>query len=257
MKNDLIELPEYNYLTECFRYDEEKGELYWKERPKEHFKTEMYCKIWNKRFANKLTGCVVGKYKRVTLDGYPHILHRLIWKLYYRENPKHFIDHINGNKLDNKIENLRDVDPATNSRNITKLNKNNNSGYTGVYYCKMTNSLVAQIQVLEKLIRLGSYNSKEEAAIARELKAKEIYGDDVYNSSGGDRLSKILDELDFTKKPKIKNRINNTSGERHIFINKNNGKYIVKIERNRHVFRLGTYTTIDEAIIVRDKFLNK
>lgn len=63
--------------------------------------------------------------------------HRLCWILYYRRNPEHVIDHINGDRLDNRIANLRDVTQGENSRNI-KPRKDRTTGFAGIWLRKAT-----------------------------------------------------------------------------------------------------------------------
>lgn len=59
--------------------------------------------------------------------------HRLAWFLYYGEFPDKVIDHINRNRLDNRISNLRNVSQGTNVNNTTRT-INKNTGVVGVYY---------------------------------------------------------------------------------------------------------------------------
>lgn len=86
-------------------------------------------------------------------------------------NPKgKVVDHINGDTLDNRKVNLRICDHKDNLRN-QKKSKNNKSGYKGVY--KARNKWRAEI----KDENIGTYNTKEEAALAYNQKAKKIFGE--------------------------------------------------------------------------------
>jgi len=60
-------------------------------------------------------------------------VHRIVWALHFPISEDKVIDHIDGNPWNNKIENLREVDRATNSRN-TKKHASNKSGVTGVNF---------------------------------------------------------------------------------------------------------------------------
>lgn len=71
-------------------------------------------------------------YLKLMSNGKVYSLHRLIWLKCHGTWPDDVIDHINGNKADNRIENLRDVKPELNNRN-TKIYKTNKSGIMGVY----------------------------------------------------------------------------------------------------------------------------
>lgn len=84
-----------------------------------------------------------------------------------------FCDHINGNRLDNRRNNLRSVTQQQNAMNAG-LHKNNTSGCTGV--CKNNNSWVAYINYLQKRINIGSFKTKEEAITARKQKEEELFG---------------------------------------------------------------------------------
>lgn len=105
---------------------------------------------------------VVGKY----------LAHRLSWFLYYGEWPKGQIDHINQNKRDNRICNLRDVSNKDNHRNMP-IQKNNKSGIVGVHYAKNKCKWVAYIKVDGKRIHIGSYGNLFDASCAR--RSKEVY----------------------------------------------------------------------------------
>lgn len=71
-----------------------------------------------------------------------HYMHRQIM-----DYPKGSVDHINGDKLDNRKSNLRVVDQSVNGHNRKGLNKNNTSGYRGIWYDKYRNAYVAEIWV--------------------------------------------------------------------------------------------------------------
>lgn len=92
--------------------------------------------------------------------------HRLAWLLHYGHLPINSIDHIDGNKSNNQIDNLRDV---THQQNM--WNKITTKGY---YWNKMKNKFHAQIRIDGKLIFLGLFQTEQEARNAY-LKAKEIY----------------------------------------------------------------------------------
>ncbi len=81
---------------------------------------------------------------------------------------KDFVDHINGNTLDNRKCNLRLCTNADNLKNRVNLPKNNTSGILGVRFRKDRNKWYSELQVNNKTIRLGSYLTKEEAIKARK-----------------------------------------------------------------------------------------
>ena len=98
------ELPTQEYLLECFRYDLVTGLLYWKERPLHQFDgNKRIMKSFNSRFKNKLVGVISKEgYLKTGIGDIKFYNHRIIWKLIYGTDPVNIIDHINGNKLDNR-----------------------------------------------------------------------------------------------------------------------------------------------------------
>lgn len=110
----------------------------------------------------------------------------MIFLFHYGYQPK-YIDHINGDSLDNRIENLR---PATQSQNCANqgLKKNNTSGIKGVRYRKDTNKWTAHVMVNRKNISLGCYGTIEEAAIAYEIGAKKFFGEFAKPQQANERM---------------------------------------------------------------------
>lgn len=87
------------------------------------------------------------------------------------------VDHINGNKLDNRRSNLRIVDQTKNQANRQHLNRNNKSGFRGVSWSKAAEKWESCVMYLGKKIYLGIYESPVDAAIAYNTKASELFGD--------------------------------------------------------------------------------
>ena len=85
------------------------------------------------------------------------------------------IDHIDGNPLNNKISNLRLATMSQNQCN-KKVQTNNKSGVTGVYFINDTNKWTASIQLSGKKVVLGCYQTKEEARQARIEAEKKYFG---------------------------------------------------------------------------------
>ena len=85
------------------------------------------------------------------------------------------VDHINGNPLDNRKENLRICSHAENMRN-SSIQKNNTSGYKGVYWNNERKKWQAQISIKNKVVPLGRFDDIKDAARAYNEAAKENYG---------------------------------------------------------------------------------
>jgi hypothetical protein len=113
-------------------------------------------------------------YRRVCVYGTRYEAHRLIWLIVHGHWPKHQIDHIDGNPLNNRIENLRDVPHSENCRN-QRLHAHNTSGHAGVSWETGKRRWTAQIISRGKTIHLGSFHDKNEAIAARQL-AEQQHG---------------------------------------------------------------------------------
>lgn len=94
----------------------------------------------------------------ITVDGKKYSAHRLAWFYVYGEWPKQQIDHINRNKLDNRISNLRDVSQAINARNRERL--------SGAHFVKKCGKWKTQIGYEGSVIYLGQFTEKLHAEIA-------------------------------------------------------------------------------------------
>lgn len=131
-------------------------------------------------------------YRKAVINGVVMSVHRLIFLMHHNTVPAS-IDHINGDSLDNRIENLRAATHSQNSAN-KKTPKNNTSGFKGVYYDKTRNRWEASIMVRGKREKLGRYKTPQEAAIAYRDAAVQHFGDFARFDSPGDGM------IDDTKK---------------------------------------------------------
>lgn len=96
-----------------------------------------------------------------------YAIHRLGWFMHYGVWPQDQIDHINRDKQDNRIENLRVVDNRTNQHNTASFNG-------GAFWQKHANKWRSQIKVNGKTISLGYFDSETDARNAYSAKLKEI-----------------------------------------------------------------------------------
>lgn len=163
-------------VRELLRYDPKTGKLFWKRRSRRWFKSEGIWKSWNKKYAGKEALTAQNNY------GYLHgnifkrdmLSHRIIWLLCTGEWPTGQVDHINGDRADNRIENLRDVTGLENRKN-QKLRSDNPSGFIGVFQHKETKRWGARIGRDGKTLHLGYFSDKEDAIAARAA-AEQILG---------------------------------------------------------------------------------
>jgi hypothetical protein len=127
-------------------------------------------------FAGKLAlNCLQGSgYKTGAVLRIPCVAHRVAYSIYHGINLAGEIDHINGDKSDNRIANLRMVAHSENSRNVS-LYSNNNSGFHGVLWDHRRRKWEARIGVNGRQTRIGRYNHKEDAIAARKA-AEVVHG---------------------------------------------------------------------------------
>lgn len=172
-------LPSPDLLRKLLRYDPETGLLFWRERPSDMFPgttpggQKAEAARWNNRLAGKPAfRNLRGKgYMSGTIEPNCMSTHRVVWAMHHNKWPSDQIDHINGDKLDNRIENLRDVDTTTNCQNRSKRS-DNTSGHPGVIWHKQNRHWRATITVRGTKLYLGGFPEREDAIRAR--KAAEI-----------------------------------------------------------------------------------
>jgi hypothetical protein len=136
------------------------GNLYWRARPLSDFKTLRACNTWNAKFASNRAGTVSNNYIRCSINDRLYLAHRIIWLIHHGTWPNK-IDHIDHDRINNKITNLRSVTHQENMQNQTKA-KHNTSGITGV--SRHRNKWRVKIN----RIHLGLFTNKEDAIAARK-----------------------------------------------------------------------------------------
>ena len=151
--------PTQDRLKELLNYDAQSGEFTWRVSR-------------GTAKAGMQAGCVDAHegYARIGIDGVSHLAHRLAWLYEFGVFPEDQIDHINGERHDNRLVNLRQ---ATNNQNLQNMTKQQgkSSRFLGVSWCKSRNKWQAGIRLNGKSHNLG-YFSTEEAAHAAYCKAK-------------------------------------------------------------------------------------
>jgi len=153
---------DHKYLKSRLKYDKDTGLFTW---------INSTTNITKK---GSTAGTLVDGYILIQIDKKVYKAHRLAWLYMYEKLPEHCIDHINGIRDDNRIENLRDVTHIENMRN-RRMHKNNTSGHTGIRWDNGRKKWVATIQKNTKKKQIGYFKEIEDAVIARN-KAKIEYG---------------------------------------------------------------------------------
>lgn len=173
MAKRIVPAPEQ--LRDLLIYDPETGKLYWKRRPAEMFATPRSFGLWNTRFASAeaFTAIKGSGYKHGKIFSRQYLAHRVIWAIHYGEWPTSQIDHIDNDRLNNRIGNLREATHSENMHNQCNR-KTNKSGYKGVNWDSRDKAFRAQISYEGKKIFLG-YHSTAEAAHAAYCKAAKKY----------------------------------------------------------------------------------
>jgi hypothetical protein len=131
-------LPEQSVLLQLLRYEPETGKLFWRDRGVEWFpaatqnRSSSLCRLWNERYAGKEAfTCVSDGYRTGAILSSNYKAQRIIWKMRTGAEPCQ-IDHVNGTRSDNRLENLRNVTMSENAKN-RRIPANNRTGLIGVY----------------------------------------------------------------------------------------------------------------------------
>lgn len=138
---------------------------------------------WRIRLSSRAgAGDIAGRanqegYLRMTLNSTTILAHRVAWALHHGAWPSGILDHANGVRTDNRIENLRECDATQNSAN-RGVSPNNTHGTKGVTLLPH-GKWQAQIRAYGKSKYLGSFADKDDAARAYSAAAKEAFGEFV------------------------------------------------------------------------------
>lgn len=168
------------HLRKMLRYDADTGKLFWLERSPDDVLSDRastrqrIARNWNARFRGEaLTRISQRGYHYGSIASKKHTAHRVAWALYYGSWPTLDIDHINGNPLDNRIENLREATAAENGQNRARPVRNK-SGMAGVWWDKARGKYQVFIGAGKNRVRAGRFNSFEDAAETRKRLESEL-----------------------------------------------------------------------------------
>jgi len=150
-----------DHLKSLFDYKD--GDLYWKQN------------VGKIKAGTKAGSVLNSGYRSIVFNRTRHQAHRLIFLFYWGYLPK-YIDHIDRNRLNNSIDNLR---PATKSQNaINKsMDKKNTSGHRNVYWHKGYKKWRVSLMVRRKTVHIGSFDDLELAALVAAEARKKYHGE--------------------------------------------------------------------------------
>lgn len=170
------DLPPIDKLLEAMSFCPMSGNAYWKRRPEHHFPNG-WSSTWNTRYAGKKAGTPCAhKYLKCAIDKSRYAIHRLMWYVHNGPIPNNLeIDHINGNRQDNRLQNLRLATDQQNGMN-RGLSIRNKSGHSGVYWNGKREKWTAKIRVSGRLIDLGEYRQIGDAVNARKQAEENYFG---------------------------------------------------------------------------------
>jgi hypothetical protein len=121
-------------------------------------------------------GCIGNRgYVLIVINGRQRMSHRLIW-IMHGNDPVPMLDHIDGNQLNNRIENLRPITVSQNQRN-TKLRKDSTSGIKGVSWIRTKKRWTGQVWCNGKLHHAGDFKDKDECAAAVRILREKLHGE--------------------------------------------------------------------------------
>lgn len=148
-------LPDVGILDHLFKANFQTGKLVWVNPPKHQ---------GNKK--GKEAGSINAfGYRKVSIGGQLYAAHRLIWKMYYRTEPPPVIDHIDRDKTNNAISNLRECSESENKQN-TGLYRDNTSGINGVSWHKHSKAWVVTKMIDGTDYYIGTYPDINDAISA-------------------------------------------------------------------------------------------
>jgi hypothetical protein len=156
---------DHRYLKEILHYDPETGIFQW------------LVKKSRRTSIGSVAGTITHGYLSIKIDGKIYLNHRLAWLYVHSTWPQYEIDHIDGDKLNNRLENLRDATHKQNTEN-QKLLPSNKSGHRGVSWSQKGKKWRAYLKNNGKTIHLGYYEKLEDAALAAREAREKIFTHD-------------------------------------------------------------------------------
>lgn len=156
-----------DYLKEVLKHDIDTGNFIWVK------KTSPKSRVNIGEIAGNLNN---DGYRRIKLNGKKYQEHVLVWFYHYGKFPNEFLDHVDGDKANNRLENLRECSQGENNRNRA-IASNNTTGFRGVTFCKQNGKFKATAHFNGEKIHLGYYITDLEASDVVEYNTKLLHGE--------------------------------------------------------------------------------
>ncbi len=168
-------------LRAVLRYCPETGAMTWLPRDPDMFPNvgkggaSRNCAAWNSIHAGKkaIASKSTNGYLKGMLWGVDLLAHRVAWAIHYGAWPNGLIDHVNGDKTDNRINNLRVVTHDGNAKN-NRISRRNTTGHIGIYWEPRRNKWRADITSGKRTICLGRIDDTEDAITPRKAAEAEF-----------------------------------------------------------------------------------
>jgi len=174
-KPERMDMPPIDLIQQAFEVDCETGNVFRKNRPREHFLTDRHWRIAN-HYVGKNAVSTRGPYNTVTMshlgNKYSILAHRFIWAYVFGYWPKQ-LDHIDRNPRNNALSNLREATPQQNQANRGTWNRH---GLKGIYR-ETTGKFRSSIKVNGRTIHLGVFETPEEAHDCYMKAARQYFGE--------------------------------------------------------------------------------
>ena len=169
--------PSPERLRQLLRYDEASGKLFWRPRTRDMFPTQRAYSSWvSQRSGQEAFTATAYGYRVSKIDGKMCAAHRVFWAMVHGYWPADDLDHVNGQRDDNRLSNLRE---ATRSQNLCNrsIPAANTSGHKGVYFHKPTEKWRAQIKKNKVSHFLGCFANLDDAIAARNSASLRLHGE--------------------------------------------------------------------------------
>ncbi len=158
-----------SFIQSILDYDASDGTFKWKYR-------QDASKAWNTRWPGKNAGFArKDGYVLIRINNKRYLAHRLAWFLHHGTWPNLFLDHINKNPNDNRIENLRECTTAENGWN-RNAQSNASTGFKNVNVDRNRNKYQVKVSAYGKTHWVGYFNTIEESIEARDKYLKQLHG---------------------------------------------------------------------------------